>query len=434
MDTDKDFETVQNYLYHLRNQQPKYASGATYNLQSIQKWLEYQGLIPTPFHCIHVAGTNGKGSVCAMLESIYRHNGYKTGLYTSPHLLYVGERIQVNRMLISQEHICEYVSYARTQLEKLNIHLSFFEFMTSMALWWFAYQRVDIALIETGLGGRLDATNVLLPVASVITSISKDHTHVLGTTLEAITREKAGIIKAHRPVIIGLLPIESKQVIKEVASLMKAPLYEVSTVYDQVQKAYPKTALSGSVQESNAATASLTCSVLQALIPVTEFSIEEGLRKVSWDGRWQRLSLADDKTLILDATHNEGSIPLLREHLQQLYLQTQAKPIIIMGSLGLDRATAIIQCLTDWAQTLVFVKINQSRSIEPTLLQGLVPPSFKGSCKLGVLEDLLSAPSKTSLGNPGDTIVVTGSIYLLGEVLSILKPTSQHQAFLQDTP
>ena len=210
------YEAVRSYLYGLRHR------GSLYGVDRMREFIRHLGHPEKAYPVVHVAGTNGKGSTCAMLESIFRQAGLKTGLFTSPHLVHQGERVQVNRQILTREEVMEYTRRLKPiaeaiEKEHTDHHPSFFEFMTGMAFLRFAEEQVDIGIFETGLGGRLDATNVLNPEVSVITSISLDHTDILGDTLEAIAAEKAGIIKPGKPVIMGLLPLEAEKVIETVA-------------------------------------------------------------------------------------------------------------------------------------------------------------------------------------------------------------------------
>ena len=196
------FQLTCDYLYSLRNK------GSKYGLARTEAFLAKIGNPERAFPVIHVAGTNGKGSVCAMLEALYRQNRYKTGFFNSPHLIHLGERIQINREPLSEDAILDWVDTFKSSAEALahespELEPTFFEYMAAMAFAAFARAKVDLALIETGLGGRLDATNVVDPELSIITSISLDHTDLLGDTLSAIAREKGGIIKQSKPVLFG---------------------------------------------------------------------------------------------------------------------------------------------------------------------------------------------------------------------------------------
>ena len=194
-----------NYLYGLRNR------GSSYGIDRMRRLLPLLGNPHRRFPIIHVAGTNGKGSVCAMLDSIYRENGYKVGLFSSPHLVELGERIRVNGKVLPLHGIEEFVRFIKPiademEAEKVDLGPTFFEMMTAMAFLVFAERKVDLAILETGLGGRLDSTNVVQPILSIITTIALDHCSILGHSIEEIAREKAGIIKRGIPALTGWLP------------------------------------------------------------------------------------------------------------------------------------------------------------------------------------------------------------------------------------
>ena len=284
-----DLNSVTEFLYSLRNR------GSKYGLERMEALAESIANPEKRFSSIHVAGTNGKGSVCAMLESIYRSNGYKTGLFTSPHLIRLNERIQINRIPISDLDLATYVNELRSQCDKQfssDNYPSFFEFMAAIAFQHFAKEAVDIAIIETGLGGRLDATNILSPELSIITSIGKDHTDILGDTIEAITREKAGIIKPNAPVLIGNLPDISKSIIKNKANDLKTECYTLENYLEK--ESLPTTNLEGTYQKQNAALASYATEILDQHFPIKN---TDGLNNVEWKGRWQKLKLNKNQDL-----------------------------------------------------------------------------------------------------------------------------------------
>ena len=201
------------YLYSLRNQ------GSGYGIERMERLLSKMDSSIFSFSVVHVAGTNGKGSTYAMLDSIYRENGYKVGMFSSPHLVELGERIRVNGRILDEKDLNLHVERLKPLAEQVEnenagMHPTFFEFMTAIAFSVFHEQNIDLAVIETGLGGRLDSTNVVNPEISVITTISFDHCHLLGHTIEEIAREKAGIIKPGRPVLTGWLSTEANELIK----------------------------------------------------------------------------------------------------------------------------------------------------------------------------------------------------------------------------
>ena len=224
-----DYAAVQDYLFSLKARGPKFGIDRMRGFAAALRHPEKA--VPV----IHVAGTNGKGSVSAMLEAILRAGGLRTGLYTSPHLVRLGERVQVDRRQLTPDEIVTYTAELRPVAERVSAeapedHPSFFEFMTAMAFLQFARQKCDVAVIEVGMGGRLDATNIVNPEVAVITSIGLDHCEFLGDTLAKIAAEKAGIIKPGRPVVIGRLPAEAEAVIRDIAAERGAPVHAVREI------------------------------------------------------------------------------------------------------------------------------------------------------------------------------------------------------------
>lgn len=411
------YPSIRDYLYALRNH------GSRYGIERMQTFAAELGNPEHKLRTIHVAGSNGKGSVCALLESIYRAAGYRTGLYTSPHLLHLGERVQINRQPLREAALIEQVARIRPIAEAIarrdpEMEPSFFELMTAMAFNTFADEGVDIALIETGLGGRLDATNILQPELCIITSIALEHTEILGDTLAKIAGEKAGIIKPGIPVITGLLPPEAQEVITRIARERGAPLISVTDRYPNA-RCCPRSALPGTCQRWNAAMAALTVEVLNPSFPVKRESVRKGLAQVEWAGRWQRFSI-DKRQLILDATHNAGGLETLRGNLQRLQQKEGRKPHILTGMLGEERASALLPLLCQHAQSLHLLTPKQPKATPAQWLYSQLPQAAKAIATCSDLSTLIPNPGKLAMGQPGDTIVVTGSIYLLGEVLEHL--------------
>jgi dihydrofolate synthase/folylpolyglutamate synthase len=424
-----DYAQTRDYLYSLKNQ------GSKYGIDRMQLFVKALQHPEHRFPSIHVAGTNGKGSTCAMLEALYRDNGYKTGFFNSPHLVHQGERVQVNRQILPHAAIVKYTEELRPKAEALgkddpDCHPSFFEFMVAMAFLRFAEAKVDIALIETGLGGRLDATNVIDPELSIITSISLDHIELLGDTLEAIAREKAGIIKTGKPVLLGKLPPTAEATIREIAQSRNAPVYSVVERFPK-EADLPTTNLEGSFQRWNAAVAVYATEILAERFPIRS---TQALQHVNWAGRWQTIPLADH-TLILDASHNPEGIVMLDENLRKLIQTTQQKPIIVAGTLGEDRGRSLMNAIAPHARELHLVEPNQPRATTSEFLESCLPPQRDYSVHHAQLADIIPAPNTCALGSAGDTIVITGSLYLIGEALERL--TSEHPeelGQLQDLP
>ncbi len=396
------------YLYALRNR------GSSFGIERMTRLVELMEYPHSSFPIIHVAGTNGKGSVCAMLDAIYRANARRVGLFTSPHLIELGERIRVNGESICEVEIEEWVKYLkplgkRMEAEKKDYHPTFFEFMTAIAFLNFQKNNVEIAIIETGLGGRLDSTNVVKPELSIITSISKDHCTILGDTIEEIAREKAGIIKEGKPVLVSKISEKAEEVIRAVAEQKKAPFYSLRNCDT---KDLPDTNLAGSYQKINAALAFYASELLKEKIPVDRAQLEKALKNVQIDGRWQVLN--GKPKIILDACHNLEGATCLRENLQNL----KEKPEIWFGVLGDDRARDIISVVCDFASSIRLFQVQQPRACSIEFLRSLVPCTFKGEV---TSFDMKKAKSEISSSEQGRTILVTGSIYLIGDILSILR-------------
>ncbi len=404
----------------------------------MQRFVEALDRPDRAFPVIHLAGTNGKGSTAAMLEQIFRSAGYKTGLFTSPHLVYLGERIQVNRVPISPNQITTLIKgldivAKRIAAEDEGNHPTFFEFMAAMAMVHFKNEQVDVAIIETGLGGRLDATNVVDPKVAVITSIGLDHTEILGETVEEIAGEKAGIIKQGRTVIMGRVPEFGAKVIEKAAAEKCAPVISVEAHYGPAIENYPKTSLHGTFQRWNAATALMTCKYLADSFPGIEEVSESALQQVEWAGRWQTIELPCGRTLILDATHNPEGSRFLDENLEHLESELGSKPWIVAGTLGSVRAQSLVPVASRHAKGLYLLEPAQPRSASFEELRKHLSEDSTLVVEDSQIDKLFPGEGICTVGDPGETIVVTGSIYLLGEVLErITKHDVETGASLQD--
>ncbi|HTB63171.1 MAG TPA: bifunctional folylpolyglutamate synthase/dihydrofolate synthase, partial [Opitutales bacterium] len=244
-----------------------------------------------------------------------------------------------------------------------------------------------------------------------------DHLEFLGHTLEKITREKAGIIKPGVPVVIGRLPAEAEAVIREVAGAHAAPVHSVREVFgDDVEK-YPATRLAGSHQRVNAATATLAVRVLEKYLPVNVASIAAALAEVDWPARWQKFPLAQNRTLILDASHNAEGAQTLDENLSRLRTETGRAPILLVGALGDYRARALLAVAARHAREIILLQPAQPRATPLEELVQYIPTDFNGQVRFGQVAEIFPARGECALGGPGETIVATGSIYLLGEIL-----------------
>lgn len=415
-----DYTAVRQYLYSLKHH------GAKFGIDRMRLLSERLGHPERAYPVIHVAGTNGKGSVSAMLESILRGAGYRTGLYTSPHLVRQGERVQVDRRILAEDDVVRFTQELQPIAAELGArdpddHPSFFEFMTAMAFLRFQREAVDIAIIETGLGGRLDATNVVDPEIAVITSIGHDHMEILGDSLEKIATEKAGIIKRGKPVVIGRLPAEAEAVIRRVATEQDAAVHAVAEVFGEHLSDYPVTRLEGNYQRLNAATATLVARLLRRRFALSDTAIAQGLATVDWPGRWQHFPLGD-REIIFDASHNPEGAECLEENLARLvHAAGGRRPDIVLGVLGEPRARAIVPVAARYGRSLNFVVVpHQPRACSLDELVACVPRDFSGEVRRTSVDALFPARQQCTLGGPGETVVVTGSIYLLGEVMDRL--------------
>ncbi|MSU23762.1 MAG: bifunctional folylpolyglutamate synthase/dihydrofolate synthase [Opitutus sp.] len=413
-----EYAAVRDYLFGLK------PSGPKFGLDRMKPFAAALGNLERKVPVIHVAGTNGKGSVSAMLDAILRLAGWRTGLYTSPHLVNLGERVQVARRPLTAEEIIAYTRELRPVAGKVaaanpDDRPSFFEFMTAMAFLEFTRKRCDIAVLETGLGGRLDATNIVTPELTVITSIGLDHCELLGETIEKIAAEKAGIIKLGRHVVLGRVPPAADRVIREVAKTRDAPLTSVTDVYGSDLSRYPATNLEGDHQRWNAATATLAARTLLARWKITDSGISRALRQVDWPGRWQRVRVGG-RLVILDAAHNPEAAQVLDTSLKQLVAETGRAPVVITGILGAARARPLVEAICRHAGEVHLTVPNQPRACTHDELEALVPAAFGGRKVRTTVEELFSFRDSCSAGGPDDVIVVTGSIYLLGEVMARL--------------
>jgi len=412
------YQQARDYLYGLKHR------GASYGIDRMKRFVEALGHPERHFPIIHLAGTNGKGSTAAHLESIYRAGGYRTGLFTSPHLVHQGERVQVNREILSHEEIRRYTNRLRGVAEEIerkepDMHPSFFEFMTGMAFLRFAEMKVDLGIIETGLGGRLDATNVVQPALCVFTSISLDHTEILGDTLEAIAGEKVGILKPGVPSVLGSLPEPAEKVIRGRAKELGSAVHSIRERFGDGPENCPMSALPGEYQRLNAAMAVLATEVLADLFPVREDAVSSGLASGSWAGRWDEHALLD-RSIILDASHNPEGATQLDRNLWNLREKTGQKPVVLCGTLGASRAKSLMEVVCRHAREIHLFRPAQPRACQFEELEAQIPGDYEGTVHRAKIRGLFPAPGICTAGEPGETLVATGSIYLIGEIFDAL--------------
>jgi dihydrofolate synthase/folylpolyglutamate synthase len=395
--------------------------GAKPGLESTRKLADLAGRPERRLRFIHVAGTNGKGSTCAILESIYRKAGLRVGLFTSPHLVSFRERIQINRRLISEADVVRLADEMRPLLQQFTQeqHPTFFETVTIMALRYFADQKCDLVIWETGLGGRLDATNIVTPIASVITNIQYDHQKWLGETLASIASEKAGIIKRGIPVITGVDVSEARGVIEAAARQNESSLF-FAKPFDSfpINKSDCLRSLPGEHQKQNAALALTTVEVLQNVIPVPASAIEAGLRDVHWLGRLQVISGDSGNKLLLDGAHNVSGAEALAAALKTL----TSEPItLILGVLGDKDWRGMCQILCPVAARILLVPVQDERAAPPVELERACKacnPRVPVQCC-----DSLEAALRLSEND--SFVAIAGSLYLIGEAMELRKLSTE---------
>ena len=362
------------------------------------------------YRTVHIAGTNGKGSTSHMMAAILQSAGYKTGLYTSPHLKDFRERIRINGQMIPQEYVCTFVEGAKETISRLNP--SFFEITTAMAFRYFADERVDVAVIEVGLGGRLDCTNVITPEVSVITNISIDHTDLLGDTLEAIAHEKAGIIKPGVPVIIGETQPESAPVFIAKAREAGAPIHFADKEMSDAQ--LPPCEMEGIYQDKNRRTVLAAVRALQDKgWKISAENIREGLANVcsltGIMGRWQRLG--EHPAIVCDTGHNEVGIRFVTEQLRR---QKYNRLHIVIGVVSDKKIDKILPLLPKNA-TYYFTKAQIPRALdENTLMAQAAEYGLRGNGYPTVAQAFNAAKENAA---PDDFIFIGGSNFTVAEIL-----------------
>ena len=390
--------------------------GARPGLQTTRQLAALTGNPQDKLRFIHVAGTNGKGSTCAMLESIYRAAGLRVGLFTSPHLVSFRERIQVNRELILASEVARLASDIQLSLKTFSDdqHPTMFEVVTVLALRHFAEQKCDLVIWETGLGGRLDATNIVTPLASVITNIALDHQAWLGDTLAKIAAEKAGIIKTGVPVVTTERGAEALGVVERVARENNSPLTRVESTPSTILP--PSSSLSGSHQRTNSALARATVEILRETIPVSDAQIAAGLAQVKWLGRLQLITRQNGQQVLLDGAHNIAGVQTLRAALEQNFKRTDRT--LILGMLGDKDWQVMCDMLAPLASRIMLVPVDSARTATPEELAVVcraANPQAEIHC-IKTLSVALESAAEDAFG------VIAGSLYLIGAALALLYP------------
>lgn len=383
------------------------------------------------FPSLHIAGTNGKGSTAALLHNILQQAGYRTALYTSPHLESFTERIRVGQQEIAQAEVVSLADEVWQRTAEANVPLTFFEFITVMAFIYFARNRVDVAVIEVGLGGRLDATNVVTPLVSVITTISKDHEAYLGPDELSIAREKGGIIKPRIPVVCGKMSKPVVKLLREIAQAVESPAYFLETAFSFLLKnerlfdyigikqnlSHLAVALRGRHQLANASLALAALELASEHFPVPEDTLRRGLETVRWPGRLEVMS--ERPLVILDGAHNPEGVCALADELLEL---RQGRKIRLLFATMADKEWQLmLGILAKLADEMIFTRVAMERSADPELLAKNIPIPVPNR----VIPDSQTAlAALLDSAQPDDIIVVAGSLYLLGEVRPLLATAS----------
>ncbi len=405
-----NYQETTNWLF---NQLPMYhlqgASAYKKDLTNVQLLVNHLENPQKKLQCIHVAGTNGKGSTSHMLASILQESGYKVGLYTSPHLIDFRERIKINGIEIPEDFVCNFINKNKVFFEAND--MSFFEMTVGLAFDYFAKENVDIAIIEVGMGGRLDATNIITPMISVITNIALDHTQFLGNTVEAIAFEKAGIIKPKIPVVIGEYTSETKPVFLAKAKENDSEIYFAS---DLITADYPSD-LIGDYQIHNKKTVIETVTIVNAQqqFEVSEAQIKNGLLNVVKNtgllGRWQQLG--ESPKIICDTAHNKNGLEIV---MKQIKKQKFDALHIVLGVVN-DKDLAEILPLFPKEAIYYFCKPNIPRGLDARILK-------EKAADFGLIGEVYNSVSESytkSLQNAAksDMIYIGGSTFVVAEIL-----------------
>ncbi len=428
----------------------RYYTGIKFGLENTQRMLAYLGNPHHSLRCIHIAGTNGKGSVCAMLHGALVKAGYKTGLYTSPHLISVRERLRINGEPISNAELTTVVNFVDAQARALfncgdRYPLTFFELLTVMALLYFHQQGVDYLIMEVGLGGRLDSTNVINPCLSVITSIDYDHMNFLGNTLIEIAREKAGIIKPHIPLVCGATQPEVQRCIREAATHCQSTVcmighdfdpetWEVANINGKMVQTnkirwgkrtiYLKTRLLGRHQCANAA---IVYAILQQLKKQhPRFPLRRGLAGIHealWPGRLQSLAHG----MIVDAAHNPAGVAVVVTSLKQIFPRKKWR--VIFAVLKDKNWREMLDLLIPITKKFFLTSVSHERAESG---EAIAAHLAENATSIGYEVCASASEALNKIGIEGDRLAI-GSLYLIGEVMAYYNPSPVLPAIIDES-
>jgi dihydrofolate synthase/folylpolyglutamate synthase len=409
-----------DWLYSLESR------GEIYKLERTEAALALIGNPHRKLRAVHIAGTKGKGSVAAMLDSVLRAAGFRCGLYTKPHLVNLSERTRIDGAEMSAKRMLEYIERLRDLYDRAGLALTFFEFTVAMMFLYFAEEGVDLAVIEVGLGGRLDSTNVIRPMLSVITPIGFDHMEYLGYTIASIAGEKGGIIKPGVPVVIGAREADARVTLTSIAAQRQsavrlidrdfsyrshAPAHRLDYRGLGMELADVELGLAGPFQHENAAIALATLEAMRAQgIAIGEDSIRRGLREVYWPGRFD--IVMKQPLVILDCAHNELSIAALLETLS-VELGTDVKPRLVFGCQASKEWQKIATMLAPRIRDVTLTRAQPKRPLEPEELLPLFAPKVPARVERDPARAIAQVLAECE---PQDVVLVTGSVYLIGEV------------------
>jgi len=416
-----------DYLYGLEK------FGMIFNLTQVERILNAIGDPHKEIQTIHIGGTNGKGSTAAMMGSILQKEGYRVGLYTSPHLIRFTERIKVNGKEIEEEEVAALAGWMRKEIEASGIlpPFTFFDFTTAMALHYFKQKLVDLAILEVGLGGRLDSTNVVDPLIAIITNIAKDHEEYLGKSILKIAQEKAGIIKKGRPLITATTQPLVLRLFSKVCQGKESPYFRVGKEFRYVRAEDGDfdyeglnrklwgihLNLKGFHQVINATTALGAMEVLEDLgYRVSTHAMIDGLKEVDWPGRLEMVS--SSPRVILDGAHNPAGALVLKESLEKEFQYQNL--ILLIGIMKDKDIPSMLHLLAPLAHRIIFTKPHTDRAAAPSLLKKALGQNGK---KAEIAENLGEAIERgLSLTQEEDLLCITGSLYTVGEARAYFRP------------
>jgi dihydrofolate synthase/folylpolyglutamate synthase len=433
-----DYPSAVRYLLSLGRElaAPTQAAAAKFNLENISVLLEWLGRPDRAYPTVHIAGTNGKGSTAAFIEAILREAGFRTGLNTSPHLERINERIRINGEDIGDEQFAETFTRIHHVIEqllaegKLRAHPTYFECVTALAFEVFAHERVEFAVMEVGLGGRLDATNVIAPVVSVITRIDFDHENFLGHSLREIAGEKAGILKHGTPVVSAPQLPDAREILRDRAAELHCPLVETADafriererveagcVHARVTEGASGAQFSlaprmpGRFQLQNALNAVAAARVLQdRKFRLTNESIERGIAAATWPGRLEKLQSGPD--IYLDGAHNPGAARELARFLQENFAGRRV--FLVFGAMRDKAVDEVTGVLFPHATEVIFTQPGNPRSVSAAHLAEMAGHHAERATVIPEAEAAFDAA--LAKAQPEDAIFITGSLYLVGQL------------------